>query len=234
MSSQQDCISFFYLCRAARPRSTFPSVAWGPQAILVFYLTRRRCLRTRRARKGLVRATREASCPHLFQAEERASAHARLVVVIPDPCAAQSLRFFVKRASNWFENKWGCLTMSDPHSERLKITGGCARRTRIMCRLQVQVLKYYVKTCQITECPKSHCAKVRAYCSACDHLPGCAAPIYVSLRPEGNVCCCFNNKAWGPQASDHLICKISSGMSQKSSSFEEFNGFRKTDVHFFE
>ena len=25
-------------------------------------------------------------------------------------------------------------------------------------------------------------------------LPGCAAPLYVSLR------CCFNNKAWGPQA----------------------------------
>ena len=42
-----------------------------------------------------------------------------------------------------------------------------------------------------TGCPKSHCTKVRAYCSACDHL----------------------------------ICKISSGMFQKSSSFEEFIGF---------
>ena len=51
-----------------------------------------------------------------------------------------------------------------------------------------------------TGCPKSHCAKVRAYCSACDHL----------------------------------ICKISSGMFQKSSSFEEFNGFSEIDVHFFE
>ena len=49
-------------------------------------------------------------------------------------------------------------------------------------------------------CPKSHCAKVRAYCSACDHL----------------------------------IRKISSGMFQKSSSFEEFNGFSEIDVHFFE
>ena len=44
---------------------------------------------------------------------------------------------------------------------------------------------------ETTGCPKSHCAKVWAYCSACDHL----------------------------------ICKISSGMFQKSSSFEEFNGF---------
>ena len=51
-----------------------------------------------------------------------------------------------------------------------------------------------------TGCPKSHCAKVRAYCSACDHL----------------------------------ICKISSEMFQKSSSFEEFNGFSEIDVHFFE
>ena len=51
-----------------------------------------------------------------------------------------------------------------------------------------------------TGCPKSHCAKVRAYCSACDHL----------------------------------IRKISSGMFQKSSSFEEFNGFSEIDVHFFE
>ena len=49
-----------------------------------------------------------------------------------------------------------------------------------------------------TGCPKSHCAKVRAYCSACDHL----------------------------------IRKISSGMFQKSSSFEEFNGFSEIDVHF--
>ena len=49
-------------------------------------------------------------------------------------------------------------------------------------------------------CPKSHYTKVRAYCSACDHL----------------------------------ICKISSGMFQKSSSFEEFNGFSEIDVHFFE
>ena len=51
-----------------------------------------------------------------------------------------------------------------------------------------------------TGCPKSHCAKVRAYCLACDHL----------------------------------IRKISSGMFQKSSSFEEFNGFSEIDVHFFE
>ena len=51
-----------------------------------------------------------------------------------------------------------------------------------------------------TGCPKSHYTKVRAYCSACDHL----------------------------------ICKISSGMSQKSSSFEEFDGFSEIDVHFFE
>ena len=50
-----------------------------------------------------------------------------------------------------------------------------------------------------TGCPKSHCAKVRAYCSACDHL----------------------------------IRKISSGMFQKSSSFEEFNGLSEIDVHFF-
>ena len=50
-----------------------------------------------------------------------------------------------------------------------------------------------------TGCPKSHYTKVRAYCSACDHL----------------------------------ICKISSGMFQKSSSFEEFNGFSEIDVHFF-
>ena len=49
-------------------------------------------------------------------------------------------------------------------------------------------------------CPKSHCAKDQAYCSACDHL----------------------------------IRKISSGMFQKSSSFEEFNGFGEIDVHFFE
>ena len=49
-------------------------------------------------------------------------------------------------------------------------------------------------------CPKSHCAKVQAYCSACDHL----------------------------------ICKISSGLFQKSSSFEEFNGFSEIDVHFFQ
>ena len=49
-------------------------------------------------------------------------------------------------------------------------------------------------------CPKSHCTKVRAHCSACDHL----------------------------------ICKISSGMFHKSSSFEEFNGFSEIDVHFFE
>ena len=49
-----------------------------------------------------------------------------------------------------------------------------------------------------TGCPKSHCTKVRAYCSACDHL----------------------------------ICKISSGMFQKSSSFEEFNGFSEIDGHF--
>ena len=52
----------------------------------------------------------------------------------------------------------------------------------------------------LTGCPKSHCAKVRAYCSACDHL----------------------------------IRKISSGMFQKSSSFEEFNSFSEIDVHFFE
>ena len=51
-----------------------------------------------------------------------------------------------------------------------------------------------------TGCPKSHCAKVPAYCSACDHL----------------------------------IRKISSGLFQKSSSFEEFNGFSEIDVHFFE
>ena len=49
-------------------------------------------------------------------------------------------------------------------------------------------------------CPKSHYTKVRAYCSACDHL----------------------------------IRKISSGMFQKSSSFEEFDGFSEIDVHFFE
>ena len=49
-------------------------------------------------------------------------------------------------------------------------------------------------------CPKSHCAKVRAYCSACVHL----------------------------------ICKFFSGMFQKSSSFEEFNGFSEIDVHFFQ
>ena len=49
-------------------------------------------------------------------------------------------------------------------------------------------------------CPKSHYTKVRAYCSACEHL----------------------------------ICKISSRMFQKSSSFEEFNGFSELDVHFFE
>ena len=49
-----------------------------------------------------------------------------------------------------------------------------------------------------TGCPKSHCAKVWAYCSACDQL----------------------------------ICKITSGMFQKSSSFEEFNGFSEIDVHF--
>ena len=51
-----------------------------------------------------------------------------------------------------------------------------------------------------TGCPKSHYTKVRAYCSACDHL----------------------------------IRKISSGMFQKSSSFEEFDGFSEIDVHFFE
>ena len=34
-------------------------------------------------------------------------------------------------------------------------------------------------------------------------------------------------------ACDHLICKISSGMFQKSSSFEEFNSFNEIDVHFF-
>ena len=32
----------------------------------------------------------------------------------------------------------------------------------------------------------------------------------------------------------HLICKIFSGMFQKSSSFKEFNGFSEIDVHFFE
>ena len=53
---------------------------------------------------------------------------------------------------------------------------------------------------EYTGCPKSHCAKVRAYCSACVHL----------------------------------IRKISSGMFQKSSSFEEFNGFIEIDVHFFQ
>ena len=49
-----------------------------------------------------------------------------------------------------------------------------------------------------TGCPKSHCAKVRAYCSACDHL----------------------------------IRKIFSGMFQKSSLFEEFNGLSEINVHF--
>ena len=52
-------------------------------------------------------------------------------------------------------------------------------------------------TISSTGCPKSHCAKVRDYCSACDHL----------------------------------IRKISSGMFQKSSSF---NGFSEIDVHFIE
>ena len=33
-------------------------------------------------------------------------------------------------------------------------------------------------------------------------------------------------------ACDHLICKISSGMFQESSSFEEFNGFSEINVHF--
>ena len=58
----------------------------------------------------------------------------------------------------------------------------------------------HISTVIHTGCPKSHCAKVRAYCSACDHL----------------------------------IRKISPGMFQKSSSFEEFNGFSEIDVHFFE
>ena len=55
-------------------------------------------------------------------------------------------------------------------------------------------------TVDYTGCPKSHYTKVRAYCSACDHL----------------------------------ICKISSEMFQKNSSFEEFNGFSEIDVHSFE
>ena len=42
---------------------------------------------------------------------------------------------------------------------------------------------------------------------------------------------------WQPRAycsaCDHLIRKISSGKVQKSSSFEEFNGFSEIDVHFF-
>ena len=35
-------------------------------------------------------------------------------------------------------------------------------------------------------------------------LPGCAAPLYVSLR-------CFNNKAWGPQANGCLACRAQRG-----------------------
>ena len=49
---------------------------------------------------------------------------------------------------------------------------------------------------QYKGCPKSHCAKVRAYCPACDHL----------------------------------IRKISSGMSQKSGSLEEFKSFSEIEV----
>ena len=44
---------------------------------------------------------------------------------------------------------------------------------------------------------------------------------------------CAKARAYCP-AFDHLICKISSGMFQKSSSFEEFNDFSKIDVYFFE
>ena len=68
------------------------------------------------------------------------------------------------------------------------------------------LLEFNTSKCKVmhltksTGYPKSHCAKVRAYCSACDRL----------------------------------IRKLSSGMLQKSSSLEEFNGFGEIDVQFFE
>ena len=80
---------------------------------------------------------------------------------------------------------------------------GRIARARVISRDSIFQKFIFLKPVAIREstgCPKSHCAKVRAYCSACDHL----------------------------------ICKISSGMFQKSSSFEDFNGFSEIDVHFFE
>ena len=67
-------------------------------------------------------------------------------------------------------------------------------------QLNFESLRLSIHSLVFQRCPKSHCAKVQAYCSACDHL----------------------------------IRKISSGIIQKSSSFEEFNGFGEIDVHFFE
>ena len=67
------------------------------------------------------------------------------------------------------------LTLSDPlfETNRFKIVVGCARRTRI-AGLRYSFLRF----------PPIRATKP---------LPGCAAPLYVSLR--------FNmNKAWGPQA----------------------------------
>ena len=67
-------------------------------------------------------------------------------------------------------------------------------------KFYTKIMVHFCSSSKSTGCPKSHCAKVRAYCSACDHL----------------------------------ICKISSGMFLKSSSFEKFNGFSEIIVHFFE
>ena len=75
---------------------------------------------------------------------------------------------------------------------------------KVSVKVKILRCSIIIATVQLLEkctgCPKSHYTKVRAYCSACDHL----------------------------------ICKISSRMFQKSSSFEEFNGFSEIDVHFFE
>ena len=42
----------------------------------------------------------------------------------------------------------------------------------------------------------------------CERLPGCAAPLYVSLR-------CFNNKAWGPQASERELMRVGVTVREK-------------------
>ena len=81
-------------------------------------------------------------------------------------------------------------------ARRARPQSGCFAAARAAC---VSTWLGEAAKRQPSEAPATRNKDVRLPGSSISILPGCAAPLYVSQRSR-----CFNNKAWGPQASSIL------------------------------